>query len=37
MHLDGKEWPGKKNHAKRAGAVEITIKRAALTIWQLGP
>lgn len=36
MHLDGKEWPSKKNHAKRAGTVEITIKRAALTIWQLG-
>jgi diacylglycerol kinase (ATP) len=35
MHLDGKQWPGKKkNNSKRRGAVEITIKPAALMIWQ---
>ena len=35
IHLDGKEWLSKKrSHRKRLGAVEITIKPAALTIWK---
>jgi diacylglycerol kinase family enzyme len=34
-HLDGEPWPrGKKNNEKPLGRVEITIKRAALLIWQ---
>lgn len=35
MHLDGEPWPGKKeNNEKARGRVEITVKRAALLIWQ---
>jgi len=35
MHLDGEPWPGKtKNNGKARGRVEITVKRAALLIWQ---
>ena len=35
MHLDGEPWPGKtKNNGKVRGRVEITVKRAALLIWQ---
>jgi diacylglycerol kinase family enzyme len=35
MHLDGEPWPGKKkNKGKARGKVEITVKRAALLIWQ---
>ena len=35
MHLDGDPWPGKKKNNKKAGGeVEITVKRAALLIWQ---
>ena len=33
MHLDGKPWPRRKNRKAR-GRVEITVKRAALLIWQ---
>ena len=36
MHLDGEPCPGKtKNNGKARGRVEITVKRAALLIWQL--
>jgi diacylglycerol kinase family enzyme len=31
MHLDGETWPTKENDR---GNVEITVKRAALLIWQ---
>jgi diacylglycerol kinase family enzyme len=35
MHLDGEPWPSKKkNNRKVRGTVEITVKRAALLIWQ---
>jgi diacylglycerol kinase (ATP) len=35
MHLDGEPWPSKKrNNGKTPGRVEITVKRAALLIWQ---
>jgi diacylglycerol kinase family enzyme len=35
MHLDGEPWPSrKKNNGKARGTVEITVKRAALLIWQ---
>ena len=35
MHLDGEQWPSKmKNTGKARGKVEITVKRAALLIWQ---
>ncbi len=35
MHLDGEPWPSKmKNSGKARGKVEITVKRAALLIWQ---
>ena len=35
MHLDGDPWPSKKrNDGKARGKVEITVKRAALLIWQ---
>lgn len=35
MHLDGEPWPAKKkNNGKTRGGVEITVKRAALLIWQ---
>ena len=35
MHLDGEPWPGQtKNNGKARGKVEITVKRAALLIWQ---
>ena len=35
MHLDGEPWPSKKkNTGKPRGKVEITVKRAALLIWQ---
>jgi len=38
IHLDGKEWPStKSNNGRRPGSVEITIKPAALTIWQPWP
>ena len=38
IHLDGKEWPNeRRNNGKPRGAVEITIKPAALTIWLPGP
>jgi len=34
-HLDGEPWPReKKNNTKVRGRVEITVKRAALLIWQ---
>ena len=34
MHLDGEPGPGKKKNGKARGKVEITVKRAALLIWQ---
>jgi diacylglycerol kinase (ATP) len=35
MHLDGEPWPSKKkNTGKARGRIEITVKRAALLIWQ---
>jgi diacylglycerol kinase family enzyme len=35
MHLDGEPGPSKKkNNGKARGKVEITVKRAALLIWQ---
>jgi diacylglycerol kinase (ATP) len=35
MHLDGEPWPSKKKNNERArDRVEITLKRAALLIWQ---
>ena len=35
MHLDGEPGPGeKKNNGNGRGKVEITVKRAALLIWQ---
>jgi diacylglycerol kinase (ATP) len=35
MHLDGEPWPSnKKNNGNGRGRVEITVKRAALLIWQ---
>jgi len=35
MHLDGEPWPReKKNNGKARGKVEITVKPAALLIWQ---
>jgi len=38
MHVDGEPWPGKKkNNGKARGRVEITVKRAALLIWQSRP
>jgi diacylglycerol kinase family enzyme len=38
IHLDGEEWPGKKSKKrKRLAALEITLRPAALTIWQPGP
>ena len=38
MHLDGRQWPsGNKNNKRLRGAVEITVKPAALTIWQGDP
>jgi diacylglycerol kinase family enzyme len=33
MHLDGEPWPSNKNEGPR-GKVEITVKRAALLVWQ---
>jgi diacylglycerol kinase (ATP) len=34
-HLDGESWPRKKkNNGTLCGRVEITVKRAALLIWQ---
>jgi len=33
MHVDGEPWPSKKNERPR-GKVEITVKRAALLVWQ---
>ena len=34
-HLDGEPWPRrKKNDGKARGKVEITVKRAALLVWQ---
>jgi diacylglycerol kinase family enzyme len=34
LHLDGEPWPKKKTEKKRQrGAVKITVKRAALSIW----
>jgi diacylglycerol kinase family enzyme len=37
MHLDGESWPSKKNSGRARGKVEITVKRAALLIWQSRP
>jgi diacylglycerol kinase family enzyme len=35
MHLDGELWPSKREKTGKArGRVEITVKRAALLIWQ---
>lgn len=35
IHLDGEPWPlAKKNNVRIRGKVEITVKRAALLIWQ---
>ena len=34
MHLDGEPGPSKKNNGKARSKVEITVKRAALLIWQ---
>ena len=35
MHLDGEVWPSKKeNTGKASGRIEISVKRAALLIWQ---
>jgi diacylglycerol kinase (ATP) len=35
MHLDGEPGPSKKKNSRKArGKVEITVKRAALLIWQ---
>ena len=34
MHLDGEPWPLDKKNKKPRGRVEITVKRAALLIWQ---
>ena len=34
MHLDGEPWPSKKNNGTGRGKVEITVKQAALLIWQ---
>jgi len=35
MHLDGEPWPRKnKKNGKARGKVEITVKRAALLVWQ---
>jgi hypothetical protein len=34
MHLDGEPWPSNKNNERPPGQVEITVKRAALLIWQ---
>lgn len=35
VHLDGEPWPReKKNNGKTRGKVEITVKPAALLIWQ---
>src|SRR5262245_21826075 len=34
-HLDGEPWPRrKKNNGKARSKVEITVKRAALLVWQ---
>ena len=33
MHVDGEPWPSDKNEKTR-GKVEITVKRAALLVWQ---
>jgi diacylglycerol kinase family enzyme len=38
MHLDGESWPSnRKNSGRARGKVEITVKRAALLIWQSRP
>ena len=35
MHLDGEPWPREeKSNEKTSGRVEVTVKRAALLIWQ---
>jgi diacylglycerol kinase (ATP) len=35
MHLDGEPWPSRKtNNGKVRGSIEVTVKRAALLIWQ---
>ena len=34
MHLDGKQWPSNKSNRLQHGTIEITVKRAALLIWQ---
>jgi diacylglycerol kinase (ATP) len=37
MHFDGEPGPrNKKNNGKARGKIEITVKRAALLIWQAG-
>jgi diacylglycerol kinase family enzyme len=33
-HLDGEPWPSKKDDGAGQGKVELTVKRAALLIWQ---
>ena len=34
MHLDGEPGPSKKKNREAGSKVEITVKRAALLIWQ---
>jgi len=35
MHLDGEPWPRKKKNIRKSrGSAEITVKRAALLVWQ---
>jgi len=34
MHLDGEPWPSKTKYGKARGRVAITVKRAALMVWQ---
>src|SRR5689334_23824174 len=34
MHLDGEPWPSNKKNERPRGKVEITVKRAALLVWQ---
>ena len=34
MHLDGEPWPSNKENERPRGKVEITVKRAALLVWQ---
>ena len=34
MHLDGEPWPTNQENERPPGKVQITVKRAALLIWQ---